>query len=59
MKKKKKKKKPNSQEERKEKSQKWSKVAADIVCGSPFVCLITILSLSYELWKLKAAKMYF
>ena len=44
---KKKKKEPNSQEERKKRrSQKWSKVAAGTVCGSPFMCLITILSLS-------------
>ena len=28
-------------------------------CGSLFVCLITILPLSYELWKLKTAKMCF
>ena len=45
--------------EREKKSQKWSKVAVVTVCGSPFVCLITILSLSYELWKLKTAKMCF
>ena len=45
--KKKKKKEPNSQEERKKRrSQKWSKVAAGTVCGSPFMCLITILSLT-------------
>ena len=43
----KKKKEPNSQEERKKRrSQKWSKDAAGTVCGSPFMCLITILSLS-------------
>ena len=47
---KKKKKELNSQEESKKKR---SKVAADTICGSPFVCLIIILSLSYELWKLK------
>ena len=44
---------------KKKKSQKWSKVAADAVCGSPFVCLITILPMSDELWKLKTAKMCF
>ena len=44
---------------KKKKSQKWSKVAADTVCGSPFVCLITILPMSDELWKLKTAKMCF
>ena len=45
--------------EKKKKGQKWSKVAVGTVCGSPFVCLITILSLSYELRKLKTAKMCF
>ena len=54
------KKKKTEQPRRKgKKSQKWSKVAVVTVCGSPFVCLITILSLSYELWKLKTAKMCF
>ena len=58
--KKKKKKRRTEQPRRKgKKSQKWSKVAAGTVCGSPFVCLVTILSLSYELWKLKTAKMCF
>ena len=55
-----KKKKRTEHPRRKEKkSQKWSKVAAGTVCGSPFVCLITILPLSYELWILKTAKMCF
>ena len=60
-KKKKKKKESNSQpgEERKKKSQKWSKVAARYCLWVPYVCLITILSLSYELWKLKTAKKCF
>ena len=59
--KKKKKKKSNSQpgEERKKKSQKWSKVAAQYCLWVPYMCLITILLLSYELWKLKTAKMCF
>ena len=60
-KRKKKKKEPNSQpgEERKKKSQKWSKVAARYCLWVPYVCLITILSLSYELWKLKTTFGYF
>ena len=43
---------PNSQprEERKKKSQR-SKVAAEYCLWVPYVCLIIILSLSYELWK--------
>ena len=54
----KKKKKPNSQpgEERRKKR---SKVATRYCLWVPYVCLITILSLSYELWKLKILKMYF
>ena len=57
----KKKKEPNSQpgEEREKKSQKWSKVAAGYYLWVPYVSLITILPLSYELWKLKTAKMCF
>ena len=56
----KKKKKRTEQIRRKEKkSQKLLKVATGTVCGSPFVCLITILPLNYELWKLKTAKMCF
>ena len=43
----------------KKKSQNWSKVAAGYCLWVPFVCLITILQLSYELWKLKTAKMCF
>ena len=59
-KKKKEKKKRTKQPRRKEKkSLKWSKIAVGTVCGSPFVSLITILSLSYKLWKLKTAKMCF
>ena len=45
-KRKKKKKNRTAKKKGKKKSQKWSKVAAGTVCGSPFVCLITILSLS-------------
>ena len=41
------------------KSQKWSKVMAGYCLWVPYVCLITILSSSYELWKLKIAKMCF
>ena len=59
-KKKRKKKRRTEQPRRKgKKSQKWSKVAAGTVCGSHFVCLIIILSLSYKLWKLKTDKMCF
>ena len=59
-KKKKRKKEPNSQpREEKKKSQKWSKVAARYCLWVSYVCLITILPLSYELWKLKTAKMCF
>ena len=47
--------KPN--EERKKK--KWSKVAAVTESGSLHVVLFTEMSLSYELWKLKTAKMCF
>ena len=57
-KKKKKKKKNNrtaNQEKKgkKKKSQKLSKVAAQYYLWVPYMCLITILLLSYELWKLK------
>ena len=50
--KKKKKKKPNSQpkEERKKRSQR-TKGAAEYYLWVPYVCLITILSLSYGNWK--------
>ena len=41
------------------KSQKWSKVMAGYCLWVPYVCLITILPSSYELWKLKIAKMCF
>ena len=52
-------KKQEQTELKKKKSQKWSKVVVGIVCESSFVCLITILSLNYELWKLKTVKMCF
>ena len=42
-----------------EREKKKSKVAAEYCLWVPYVCLITILSLSYELWKLKTAKMCF
>ena len=45
-----------SEEERGKKKVSWSKVAVKWV---PHVCLITKMSLSYELWKLKTAKMCF
>ena len=59
--KKEKKKEPNSQpeEEKKKKIQKWSKLVARYCLWVPYVCLITKLPLSYELWKLKIAKMCF
>ena len=44
---------------KKKKSQKWSKVAAGYYLWVPYMCLITILPLSYELWKLKTTKMCF
>ena len=47
--KKKKKKRTVQPTQEKKKVKRWSK----IVTVSPYVCLITILSLSYELWKLK------
>ena len=53
-----KKKRRTNRSKKKKKSQKWSKVVG-IVCESFFVCLITILSLNYELWKLKTVKMCF
>ena len=46
-------------EERKKKSQKWSTIAAGYYLWVTYVCLITILPLSYELWKLKTVKMCF
>ena len=45
--------------EKKEEVKRWSKVAAEYCLWVPYVCLITILLLSYELWKLKTAKMSF
>ena len=40
------------------KSQKWSKVTAEYYLWVPYVCLITKLPLSYELWKLKTPQSY-
>ena len=57
--KKKKKKTANQEKKGKKKSQKWLKVVAEYCLGVPYVCLITILLLSYELWKLKTGKMCF
>ena len=57
-----KKKESNSQPRRrkeKKKVKRWSEVAAEYCLWAPYVCLITILPLSYELWKLKTAKMCF
>ena len=45
----------NVGEERNKKKSQRSKVAA----VSPSMCLITKMSLSYELWKLKTTKMCF
>ena len=39
--------------EKKKKVKRWSKVTAEYYLWVPYVCLITILLLSYELWKLK------
>ena len=44
---------------KKKEVKRWSKVAAEYCLWVPYVCLITILLLSYELWKLKTAKMSF
>ena len=58
----KKKKESNSQPRRrkeKKKVKRWSKGAAEYCLWVLYVCLITILSLSYELWKLKTSKMCF
>ena len=44
---------------KKKKVKSGQKLRLGTVCGSPYVCLITILPLSYELWKLKTAKMCF
>ena len=55
----KKKKESNSPQEKKKKIKRWSKVAAEYCLWVPYVCLITIFPLSYELWKLKTAKSYF
>ena len=62
--------KPNQWKKKKEKKKnrtanlgkerkKKSKGAAKYCLWVPYVCLITILSLNYELWKLKTTKMYF
>ena len=58
-KKKKKNRTANQEKKRRRKSQKWSKVATGYCLWVPYMCLITILLLSYELWKLKTAKMCF
>ena len=47
------------EERKKKKVKRWSKVAAEYCLWIPYVYLITILSLSYELWKLKTVKMCF
>ena len=49
----------NQEKKGKKKRQKWLKVAAGYCLWVSYVCLITILSLSYELWKLKTAKSCF
>ena len=43
----------------KKKVKRWSKGAAEYCLWVSYVCLITILPLSYKLWKLKTAKMCF
>ena len=48
-----------SGEERKKKVKRWSKCATGYCLWVPYVCLITILSLNYKLWKLKIAKICF
>ena len=45
--------------ERKKKKKRWSKVAVVTNSGSLHVVLFTEMPLSYELWKLKTAKMCF
>ena len=54
-----KKKEPNGQPRKRKEKKKKSKGAAEYCLWVPYVCLITILLLSYELWKLKTAKMCF
>ena len=53
----KKKKKPEQPTQ--EKKKKMSKGGQKLRLWVPYVCLITIFPLSYELWKLKTAKSYF
>ena len=53
------KKKKKTEQPTQEKKEKKSKKLQLVLFMGPYVCLITILSLSYELWKLKTAKMYF
>ena len=55
----KKKKKKTEQPTQEKKEKKKSKDGQKLRLWVPYVCLITILSLSYELWKLKTAKSYF
>ena len=50
---------PTQEGKGKKKVKMWSKVAAEHCLWVPYVCLITVLSLSYELCKLKTAKMCF
>ena len=52
-------KKRTEQPTQEKKGKKKSKGATEYCLWVPYVCLITILSLSYELWKLKTAKMCF
>ena len=49
----------NQEKKGRKKSQKWSKVVAGFCLWVSYVCLITILPLSYKLWKLKTVKMCF
>ena len=48
-----------TQEKKGKKKVDWSKGAAELWLMGPYVCLITKMSFSYELWKLKTLKMCF
>ena len=50
---------PTQEKKGKKKVKRWSEVAAEYCLWVSYVCLITILPLSYKLWKLKTAKMCF
>ena len=50
---------PTQRRKEKKRVKRWSKGAAKYCLWIPYVCLITILPLNYELWKLKTAKICF